>query len=99
MPIQISGLKCDYCSWRDDSIPYSDYPAHIGKPCPECGTDLLTKEEFDACEQMIRRVERIEKLLHRLRWLNPFYYWRLVFGDRRKEKTISREFPYRKTDG
>jgi hypothetical protein len=37
MPINISGLKCDYCDYRDDSVPYSDYPAIIGKPCRPYG--------------------------------------------------------------
>lgn len=98
MPVKISGLKCDYCSWRDDTVPYSDYPASIGKPCPECGTNLLTKEEFDQCETIINRVARIERFIHQLRWLNPFHYWRLVLGDKRKEKIITREFPNRKAD-
>jgi hypothetical protein len=98
MPVKITGLKCDFCNWRDDSIPYSKYAASIGKPCPSCGANLLTKEEFDKCEKIINRVQQIENIIHRLRWLNPFHYWRLVFGDKRKEKTITRDFPNRKGD-
>lgn len=95
MPIKISGLKCDYCDYRDDTVPYSDYPASIGKPCPKCGENLLTQAEYDQCEMMIRKVAKIEKALSFLKWLNPFHYWRLIFGDKRQEKALTYKFPNR----
>lgn len=98
MPIKISGLKCDYCDYRDDSVPYSDYPASIGKPCPKCGESLLTQEEYEDCEKLIRKVASIERFLSYLRWLNPIHYWRLVFGDKRNEKTLTIPFPNRITN-
>lgn len=96
MPIKISGLKCDNCTWRDDSITFSDYPDYIGKPCPTCWSNLLTQKEYDDCLKIINRVERVERILHALRWLNPFFYFRLIMGDRREEQKITIEYPKRK---
>lgn len=96
--LNISGLKCDYCDYRDDTVPYSDYPASIGKPCPKCGESLLTQKEFDDCEKIFRRVARIEKTMRYLRWLNPLFYWRLIFGDKRNEYLITVKFKNRKTN-
>lgn len=89
MPLNISGLKCDYCDYRDDSVPYSDYPASIGKSCPKCGHSLLTQKEFNECERLIRAFNRAEKIGRYLRWLNPFHYKRLLFGDNREETQVT----------
>jgi hypothetical protein len=96
MPIKISGLKCDNCTWRNDSIPFSDYPACIGKPCPNCGNNLLTQKEYDNCIRVINRVEKLERIAHALRWLNPLFYLRLIIGDSRKEQTMKIDYPNRK---
>lgn len=95
MPINIYGLKCDHCDYKDDSIPFSEYPQNIGKSCPICGENLLTQKEYEECGRMYLVVERTEKILSILRWLNPAHYWRLMFGDRRKEKQITMSFPKR----
>jgi hypothetical protein len=98
MPIKISGLKCDNCTWRNDSVPFSDYQACIGMPCPKCGNNILTQKEYDDCVRMIKKVEKIEGVLHALRWLNPLYYFRLIMGDNRKERTLTVEYPKRNTN-
>jgi hypothetical protein len=98
MPIKISGLKCDNCDWRNDAIPFEDYPKCIGKPCPRCGNNLLTQEEYDNCVAMAKRVEKIERVLYYFRFLNPMFYLRLIFGDNRKEKTLTFEYPKRSTN-
>jgi len=98
MPINISGLKCDNCEWRNDTIQFEDYPANIGKPCPHCGNNLLTQQEFDHCLAMTKKVKKIERWLYYLRFLNPMFYLRLIFGDNRKEKTLTFEYPKRTTN-
>ena len=42
---QIGGIKCDNpsCDFRDESIPVEDYKNWLNKPCPICGSNLLTK--------------------------------------------------------
>jgi len=50
MAIHISGIKCDNpkCDYRDDSVNRDNYPEYVDKPCPECGSNLLTKEDYEA---------------------------------------------------
>jgi hypothetical protein len=98
MPIKISGLKCDNCTWRDDSVKFSEYHNWIGKHCPNCGTNLLTLKEYYNCVIITNRVEKAERILHALRWLNPLFYLRLIMGDSRKEKTLTVEYPKRKNN-
>ncbi len=42
------GLKCDNpdCDWIDMSIPIKDYKKWINAPCPKCGSNLLTKQDY-----------------------------------------------------
>lgn len=43
-----SGLKCDNpnCDWRDDSVTMNDYEKWLNAPCPKCGENVLTTEDF-----------------------------------------------------
>jgi hypothetical protein len=43
-----SGLKCDNpeCDWKDGTILYEDYENHVNSPCPKCGENILTEEDF-----------------------------------------------------
>lgn len=54
MEIQLGGIKCDNkdCGYRDDSIVFDQYRDFINKPCPKCGENLLTQEDFDLAEQL-----------------------------------------------
>ncbi len=88
MELVISGLKCDKCLYRDDSVPFSDYYNSIDKPCPKCGANLLTEKQYDECIKMYKTVEIVNKVGNVLKWINPFHYWRLVFGDKRTEKSL-----------
>lgn len=42
------GLKCDNpsCDWKDESIHMDDYKAWLNKPCPKCGENVLTEEDY-----------------------------------------------------
>lgn len=48
--IKITGIKCDNteCDYRDDKVNRENYLEYINKQCPECGSILLTQEDFDA---------------------------------------------------
>lgn len=76
MEVNYSGLKCDNCSYRDDTVPFSDYKASIGKPCPECGHSLLTEKDYKSC---LRITNTINGLNNILKWFNPFYYLGKLF--------------------
>ena len=53
--ISISGIKCDntLCDYRDDSVSVESYPQWINKPCPKCGENLLTEEDFRNAEMLL----------------------------------------------
>ncbi len=84
MELNISGLKCDNCTYRNDDIVFEDYKNNIGAKCPECGESLLTQEEYDDCIKLMKQFEILKTLSNIFKWVNPFHYWRLVFGDKRK---------------
>jgi hypothetical protein len=47
-PVEIKGIKCDKpsCDYRDDSVTTSQYKEYIDKPCPKCGSNLLTYADY-----------------------------------------------------
>lgn len=55
MELHIKGLKCDNttCDYKDDTIPFAEYPRYIDHPCPTCGQSLLTQADFDATMQLV----------------------------------------------
>ena len=95
MEIKISGLKCDFCNYRDDSIPFEKYKESIGLPCPMCRHSLLTQEEYDDCLKLYANAEKINKVENVLKWLNPLHYYRLIFGDKREMITMEMTFKNR----
>lgn len=65
----ISGLKCDNpsCDYKDDAIDSEDYAKWIGCPCPKCGENLLTVEDYLAVRRMDDFADRMNTVLNR--WL------------------------------
>jgi hypothetical protein len=60
-----SGIKCDHCTYRDDSVLSSDYINWLNKPCPECGENLLTEADFNSflvLEQAVKMVNEMPEL-------------------------------------
>lgn len=57
--MNISGLKCDNCDYSDPSVKLEDYEQSIGKPCPNCGESLLTKDDYDGVMQIVKAIEMI----------------------------------------
>ncbi len=51
----ISGIKCDNpkCNYTDPLVKYEEYPEYVNKPCPECGSNLLTEQDYEMCKTMI----------------------------------------------
>ena len=44
----IGGLKCDNskCDYTDPTIDFKDIEKWIDAPCPKCGENLLTKDDY-----------------------------------------------------
>lgn len=53
--IDIHGLKCEKttCDFEDERIQVKDFPKWINKPCPKCGTVLLTETEFKRVQNIL----------------------------------------------
>lgn len=54
------GIKCDYCEYRNDTVQVDDYDNWLNKPCPDCGKNLLTKDDL----------ERTNRLIGMAKWYN-----------------------------
>lgn len=95
---EISGIKCDtpHCNYREDGVKFKDYPNWINKRCPVCGRNLLTQTEYDQCLKIYDYVEKLYKISHKLRWLNPMFYYNKITGRKPKMYEKTYEFPKRK---
>lgn len=64
----ISGIKCDNpeCSYRDAEVKYADYINWVNKPCPECGSNLLTEADYNIVLKMVKAVNFINRLVTRV---------------------------------
>jgi hypothetical protein len=54
-----AGLKCDNpkCDWSDQTILDSEARKWINAPCPKCGENLLTLEDYNNFEAMMSAIE------------------------------------------
>lgn len=57
--MKISGLQCDksHCGYIDKDINADDYEKYINAPCPSCGSSLLTQNDFNSIQRMLK-IER-----------------------------------------
>lgn len=51
--ILTGGIVCDKCDWKDDTISSDKYHQYINKPCPKCGENLLTLEDYQRAEMLL----------------------------------------------
>lgn len=44
-----SGLVCDNaaCDWIDPTVTFDNFKEWLNRPCPKCGENLLTQQDFD----------------------------------------------------
>lgn len=50
--IQESALKCDNsnCDWTGPDINFPEYKEWVNRPCPKCGENLLTMDDYERVE-------------------------------------------------
>lgn len=55
MEINVTGIKCDHpeCDYVELDVKSEDYPKWVNKPCPKCGSNLLTQADFDSFNQIL----------------------------------------------
>jgi len=52
--IEETGLKCDNpnCDWENESVKMEDYKEWLNKPCPKCGQNVLTEEDYNNAQML-----------------------------------------------
>ncbi len=47
--VKYTGIKCDNqaCGWKDETVTIEDTATYLNKPCPNCGENLLTQEDYN----------------------------------------------------
>jgi len=53
--VVMSGIKCDNpsCDHFEKDVPFENYSEYVDKPCPKCGENLLTQEDFESANRMM----------------------------------------------
>lgn len=59
--VRDGGIKCDNqkCDWTDETVTREQMPDWIDKPCPKCGENVLTKEDYVRYESTMLAVDYI----------------------------------------
>lgn len=62
--VEISGLKCDNpsCDYVDPTIHVEDYEKYVNAPCPKCGANLLTEQDY----QIVQKMLKLQKLFSKI---------------------------------
>ena len=55
--LEISGIKCDGCDYRNPDVLFDDYDNWLNKPCPKCGKNLLTEADYKTVKVLYSMVE------------------------------------------
>ena len=54
------GVHCDHCGW-EQAVEKIDR-SWVDKPCPKCGANLMTEEDYLKSEFMMTAIEAINKM-------------------------------------
>ena len=91
-----SGIICDHCGLKLPEVQFEEYIDYVNKECPDCGHNLLTKEDYLGCLKILKYVNVINHMLWYTRWLNPFFYYNLLKCNRNSKSndyvTITKDF-------
>lgn len=62
--INESGLQCDNinCDWKDNTIMFNNYKDWLNKPCPKCGENVLTEEDYKNTLSFYSIIDKINLL-------------------------------------
>jgi hypothetical protein len=57
------GIKCDNpkCNYADETVKIEDYKKWLNKPCPCCGSSLLTKADYNNVRLLVWLANTINK--------------------------------------
>lgn len=76
--IQCDNPKCNYKVKNITGDPFTDVSEYLNKPCPKCGKNLLTEEDY-------RTSLRLGKLV---KWVNKWFSWLTYIFPAKNPRTI-----------
>lgn len=81
LKINVGGIKCDNkeCDFKDMTVLFKDYDKWLNKPCPKCGSNLLTQQDYDAVKELIDIVEIVNDYLPEAKDDEQLYKMRVDF--------------------
>jgi len=56
--LKASGIKCDAegCDYLNDTVSFHDYGKWLNRPCPKCGSNLLTQADLTTLNRIMKFV-------------------------------------------
>jgi hypothetical protein len=62
--VGFSGIQCDNskCDYTEDNVKHEDYKDWVDTPCPKCGENLLTEEDYQSSLKMIEAANALNVL-------------------------------------
>lgn len=64
-------IECDSCDYKIENPsgdPNIDTAEYINVPCPKCGANLLTQEDYDLHNEIMKEINKVNKRW----WLSIF---------------------------
>jgi len=61
--IQTHGLICDNpkCDWKDESISFDKFIDYVNAPCPQCGENVLTDNDYQNVVTLFEQIDRVNQ--------------------------------------
>lgn len=60
--LNLGGLQCDNCDWSDETILIENYNEWLNKPCPECGANVLTEEDYKNSQTILQAINIVNSM-------------------------------------
>lgn len=62
--VNVSGIQCDNpnCDCIDYNVSVEQYLDYVNKPCPKCGANLLTEQDYQVVQVLLKAQNLISKL-------------------------------------
>ena len=61
---QGGGVQCDNpkCDYVDPDVPIDQYEEWVNKPCPKCGENLFTEDDYIKFQLMLKAMDFVNSL-------------------------------------
>lgn len=65
LKMNVGGIKCDNkdCDFKDMEVLFRDYDKWLNKPCPKCGSNLLTRKDFNNTKLLVDLTTLLKDIL------------------------------------